>query len=669
MPGFNLGIDTGGTYTDAAVVNMSSRKVLASAKRLTTYGDLATGVRQALDAALTEAAVNAAEEINLVSISTTLATNALAEGKRARVGVFLIGFNEAMVERTHIAQAMPEAVVTRVQGGHVYTGEEQAPLDEGAIKAALKTLADQVEAFAVAAHYSVRNPSHERRAEELIQSLTEKPVTVSRDLSDALDGPRRALTAALNASIVTRIVALIAAVSEALDAHQIDAPLMVVRGDGSIANAQTVVSRPIETILSGPAASVIGARFLTQADDFAVADIGGTTTDVAVARNGWPSLSETGSRVGGYRTLVKAIEMRTVALGGDSQVQIDFQGRVSLSTNRVVPVSLLATEFPEILDSMQLALGASKGARKACQFVFRIPGAAQASVSDQDKMLLETITAQPRPYGEVVRRASDEARIARLVRSSTIQVAGVTPSDAAHVLGLQSQWSTDAAGLACDLLGRGCGIVRPDNTDDRKRFARTILEHVIKQSTHLLTEQLTGMTLSPDDALVETITSGNRNVGDMVVSMKPRFPIIAVGGPAPIYYPEVGKRLGTPCVLPEHGEVANAIGAAAGLVRSQTEIEVTQSEDGRYLLHHEGDPVAFDSGPQVLARASVLAKQSARVRCEAMGASDVEVEVSVKRIDLPDMDEDYSLVAATVRAEATGIPVMGLDLQRGDSQA
>lgn len=657
MPGFNLGIDTGGTYTDAALVDMRSREIVASAKRLTTYGNLATGVRRAMEDVLADAAMVATNDINLVSISTTLATNALAEGKRARVGVFLIGFNEAMVERTNIAQAMPEAVVTCIQGGHIYTGEEQAPLDEGAIKSTLESLEDQVEAFAVAAHYAVRNPSHERRAETLIRDLTRKPVTVSRDLSDALDGPRRALTAALNASIVTRIVNLISAVSAALESHNISAPLMVVKGDGSIASAQTIVSRPIETILSGPAASVIGARFLTRENDFVVADIGGTTTDVAVAKNGWPNLSEQGSRVGGYRTLVKAIDMRTVALGGDSQVQVDFQGRVSLGTNRVVPVSLLATEFPHIIHQMQLASGNSKGARKACQFVFRIPGTTQVVVSEQDQPLLETITAEPRPYAEVIRRASDESRIARLVRSGAAQIAGVTPSDAAHVLGLQSQWSADAANLACDLLGRGSGFIT--STDDhkgRRRFARTVLDQVVKRSTHLLAEQLTGMTFHQDNALVEAVTSGKRNVGDLVVAMTPDFPLISVGGPAPIYYPRVGERLGTQCVLPDHGEVANAVGAAAGLVRSQAEIEITQSEDGRFLIHHEGDPLRCESGQQALDQATSQAELSARSRCEAMGANNVEVEVNVKRIDLPDMDREHSLVAATVRVEATGTP-------------
>lgn len=664
MPSFNLGIDTGGTYTDAALVDMESREVVACAKELTTYGDLAVGVQRALHQVLTRAAGTVTtQDISLVSISTTLATNALAEGKRARVGVFLIGFNDAMVERTKIAQAMPEATITCVEGGHIYTGQEQAALDESAIKRALKETSRHAEAYAVAAHYAVRNPSHERRAEELIKQLTEKPVTASRDLSDALDGPRRALTAALNASIVSRIVALINAVSDTLQAQQISAPLMVVKGDGSLASAHTIVNRPIETILSGPAASVIGARFLTQLTDFSVADIGGTTTDVAVARNGWPSLSDKGSRVGGYRTLVKAIDMRTVALGGDSQVLVDFQGQVSLSHHRVVPVSMLAAQFPEVMNHMQLALGESKGARKACQFVFRPAGTHPFSnVSESDRLLLDEVGECPRPYGEVIRRASDESRIARLVRNGAMQVAGVTPSDAAHVLELQSQWSAQAANLACELLGRGSGFINEcegQNGRSRRDFARAILEHLVTRSTHLLAEQLAGTSLSQDNPLIEAVTTGRRKMGELTISMAPAIPLVGVGGPAYIYYPLVGERLQARCVLPEYGSVANAVGAATGLVRTQVEIEITQGEEGEFLLHHEGEPVICQSGPDALELAQSLAEKAARTRCQSMGARDIKVDSSVDRIDLPDMDRAYSLIAATVRSEGTGTPGPG----------
>ena len=657
MPRFNLGIDTGGTYTDAALLDMGARQVVATAKELTTHDNLTLGVTRALHQVLANAVDNVSpQDIALVSLSTTLATNALVEGKRSNVGVFLIGFNDAMEKRTNISEAMPEADVMRIDGGHRYTGEEQMPLDEPSIEQVLRQNQDRWQAYAVAAHYAVRNSSHERRAEALIQRLTGRPVTASRDLSDALDGPRRALTAALNASIVSKVVALLNAVSESLRTHGIQAPLMIVKGDGSLATAKSVAKKPIETILSGPAASVIGARFLTGLSEFAVADIGGTTTDVAIAHDGWPELSESGSRVGGYRTLIKAIEMQTVGLGGDSRVEADFHGRVSLGRDRVIPLSLLATQWPRIIGQMESALLSAKGLRKACRFVLRLEDDARvrsgASLSAPDRELLSTIGTDPRPYSLVVRRAADERRLARLIRQGVVQVAGVTPSDAAHVLGLQKQWSVEAARLGCQLLGRACGKVGRDSEsvkDDLDSFAHSIVDAVVKASTHLLAGQLCGASLDPNDALVSAVISGRHRMQQLSIAMQPLIPIISVGGPAGIYYPLVGERLNTEVVLPDGSEVANAIGAAAGMVRTQSTVEITQNEQGSFMLHHEGDPLLVSGPTEALSQAEIMAQNGAQEACKAMGAEHLEVNVDVKRIDLPHMERDHGLVAAYCR--------------------
>ena len=314
MAKYNIGIDTGGTYTDAVIVDMRGRKVVASAKALTTRGDLSIGVTEAFGQILSQVGDGFnRDEISLVSLSTTLATNALVEGRGSSIAAFLIGFKDAMVDRTGIAGAIPSARILRVAGGHTHDGEEREPLDEASIRSALESTDVSADAYAVAGHFAVRNPGHEQRARQLIREITGCPVTASCDLSDDLDGPRRALTAALNARIVSLIVALVSAVRSSMERQGISAPLMIVKGDGSIAAAEAVTERPIETILSGPAASVIGAKFLSGFSDFIISDIGGTTTDVAIVKDGWPSLCEKGSVVGGYRTLVQAIERQAPA--------------------------------------------------------------------------------------------------------------------------------------------------------------------------------------------------------------------------------------------------------------------------------------------------------------------------------------------------------------------
>src|SRR5262249_18128708 len=159
--------------------------------------------------------------------------------------------------------------------------------------------------------FSVRNPAHELRARALIRSCSGKPVTCAHELSSKLDAPRRALTAALNARLTPQIRHLIDALAVVLAQEQIDAPLMIVKGDGSLMKAEIALEYPVETILSGPAASVVGAGYLTGHKHFLVSDMGGTTTDCAVVSNGRPAINAEGALIGGWRTMVEAVDVRT----------------------------------------------------------------------------------------------------------------------------------------------------------------------------------------------------------------------------------------------------------------------------------------------------------------------------------------------------------------------
>ena len=342
-----IGVDTGGTYTDAAVIEAQGHKVIASAKSITTKGDLSLGVTAAITAAI--AALPSGlkpDNIALVSVSTTLATNAVVEGHGSAVGVILIGFDQAMALRTGIAKAFPGMPVAIIGGGHQHNGEEAQPLDVAALEVAIGSM--PVDAFAIASAFAVRNPAHEQQARDLVTKYTGKPATLSTELTSALDAPRRALTAVLNARLISRISMLIAAVRKSMGDLHIDCPLMIVKGDGTLALAERVALRPIETVLSGPAASLVGAAWLCGHKDFIMADMGGTTTDLGILLNGRPLVAEQGADVGGWRTMVKAIDVRTIGLGGDSEISIGLNGRMEVGPQRVAPISLIASRYQEV---------------------------------------------------------------------------------------------------------------------------------------------------------------------------------------------------------------------------------------------------------------------------------------------------------------------------------
>lgn len=658
---FTIGIDTGGTYTDAVVINTAQRKILASAKSLTTHGDLATGVIDALASAL-EAATVATDgtfktsNVSLVSLSTTLATNALVEGQGSSLAVFLLGFNDAMAERTQIAQAIPDAKIVRINGGHVYTGNEQQPLDTDAIRTALAGKLAKIESFAVAGHYAVRNQAHERKAQELIREITGAPVTASCDLSDSLNGPRRALTAAFNAQIVSLIVQLEAAVRHAMLELELDAPIMIVKGDGSIANAESVMYTPIETIMSGPAASVIGARYLTGESDFLISDIGGTTTDAATVVDGWPALNNDGADVGGYRTLVKAIDMKTLGLGGDSEVEIDGLSKLHLRANRALPLSMLAARFPYIENELANALTADSGMHSALQYLLLQSSSDADGFSAYEQDFLSNLTTErPVPYREVVASAKDRSCLRRLINRGVVRMSGFTPSDAAHVLGLQSQWNKQAAMYACELLGRATGRVSGTDAEAQlQALAQEVHAAVVEKSTRLLIDQLAGQKFDPQDNLVTSVATGRGAINDLQIKLYSRIPLVAVGGPAGIFYPAVGERLGQQVLVPEHSAVASAVGAAVGHVKSSYCIEITMNESGGFLIHSHAKVIRVESPTEALEVASKLATQGVKNDALLKGGelqSADEIKLHIERIDIPGIENDKGLISAKVTAE------------------
>ena len=372
-----LGVDTGGTYTDAVILDEAADAVIGKAKSLTTRADLALGIGRAVDAALAGAGV-APGQIAMVSLSTTLATNALVEGQGGRVALIFIGFDSNDLERGGLIAALKGDPVVRLAGGHTHAGGEATPLDMVGLEKAVIDLAGDVMGFAVASRFATRNPAHEIIARDLIRKLSGRPVTCSYELSAKLNGPKRALTAVLNARLIGMIDRLVAACERHLLAVGITAPLMVVRGDGALISAAMVRERPIETILSGPAASIVGARWLTGASDALVSDIGGTTTDVALLRNGLPEIDPEGARVGGLRTMVEAVAMRTSGLGGDSEVHVltsGLTGGLRLGPRRLIPVALLAVDHgPMVHAALDRWLSSDTAGEFDGRFVIPMPG-------------------------------------------------------------------------------------------------------------------------------------------------------------------------------------------------------------------------------------------------------------------------------------------------------
>lgn len=658
-----LGVDTGGTYTDAVIVDEAATKVIGSAKSLTTRGDLALGIGRAVDAALAEAGV-AAGEVALVSLSTTLATNALVEGQGGRVALVFIGFSDADLERGGLVEALKGDPVIRLAGGHNHAGIEAAKLDLAALEAQVAGLADQVMGFAVASSFATRNPAHEVAARDVIRRVTGRPVTCSHELSANLNGPKRALTAVLNARLIGMIDRLVAACERHLSAVGIAAPLMVVRGDGALISAAMVRERPIETILSGPAASIVGARWLTGEKDALVSDIGGTTTDVALLRDGLPEIDPQGARVGGFRTMVEAVAMRTTGLGGDSEVHLiteGLEGGLRLGPRRLVPVSLLAVDHGAMVHA---ALDRWLSAEAVGEFDgrFAIPmGGNAGGLGPREKAVLERLVA-PVPVGQVLTSRLEVAALERLVARGLVMISGVTPSDASHVLGRLAAWDGVAAEKAVRLLARRRNGRGERFAPDAAVLAQGIIDQLTAQTVDCLLEAAFGEDPafageSPEGLARHRLVAAGLSQHRGIVELSARLgvPVIGLGASAPSYYGAVGERLGARMVLPDHAGVANAIGAVVGQVSQRVSGLVSSPAEGRFVAHLAEGLKAFGDREAALGAMEVALVAEAEARARAAGAEEVQLRVA-RDVREAEVEGRSMFIEATVTVTASGRP-------------
>ncbi|TKT75100.1 hydantoinase/oxoprolinase family protein [Aquamicrobium sp. LC103] len=665
-----LGIDTGGTYTDAVLWSPAPApggKVVAKAKALTTRHDLAIGIAGAVDAVMVKAGV-APGAVGLVSMSTTLATNALVEGQGGRVGLVMVGFAEADLARDGLKAALGSDPVVFVPGGHDVHGNA-APLVLGGLEEALPVLAASVSAFAVCAYFAVRNPGHEIAVADLLRARAGLPVTASHELSAKLGGPRRALTTLLNARLVSMIDRLVAATEGFLVARGIAAPLMVVRGDGALVSAGFARRRPIETILSGPAASLVGARHMTGLDDAVVSDIGGTTTDVAVLDKGRPRLDPEGATVGGFRTMVEAVAMRTFGLGGDSEVALEDGGlrpRLALGPRRLVPLSLAASlHGGAVTVELERQLRAPNPGRLDGRFAFRtgVPERLAAGLTAGEERLYGEVSAAPLPLDRLLASNAQAATLGRLVARGLVHVSGFTPSDAAHVLGGQANWDAEAARLGAELFARRRDARGQPVAASAEEISARVLAALTRRSAEAVLE-----TAFAEDglegaetvahALVQRAVDGRPGIARLNVSLD--RPVIGLGASAPLHYAALGRLVGNRCMVPADTDVANALGAVVGQVRVTAEAGVSQPEEGLFRVGSDKGVADFASEEAALAEAERLVREAVAVRAAEAGADAARIEVE-RDVRVAAVEGRRTFIEARLVATASGRPRIAAD--------
>lgn len=676
-----LGLDTGGTFTDAALLDADAHQVVAHVKALTTRYNLSIGVGAAMANMLEGWGGNKAD-ISLVSLSTTLATNAVVESVGGACCLILIGFDDHILDRAGLREALGNEPYYPIAGGHKQDGRPQTELDVAGLSRAIEAVRGRVSSFAVASHFATRNPEHERRARDILIEQTGLPVSCSFELSSALGGPRRALTTLLNARLISLLDRLVHATEQKMASLDLSCPLMVVKGDGSLLHVDYARTRPVETILSGPAASLAGAAFLADQKAALVADIGGTTTDIARLQQGVALLSHEGAHVGGWRTMVEAAHIRTRGLGGDSEIRADNRAMtpsLHLGPRRAIPLSLLATEYPEIKKQLEQQLEQPIAQPHDGRFVMPLmPDGVPEWLNRSEARLAEQVLEKaPIALADLATTQVALGAVDRLIRRGLLILSCFTPTDAAHILGRFDRFDKQAAALGARLLARQKTAAGDMLAQDSEQVSQMSLDTLCLQSAISLLDAAFAEqgeaehTVSSSPFLVGSLKQRQRHLSGKgatpactaastssiaSTTLKLDLPLIALGASAAAYYPDIARLLGAELIVPPFSEVAGAVGAAAGSVRQRVMILVTQPKDGVFRIHLPDGLQDKGDLQEALALARTAATEMATRRATAAGASQIETSLS-EAIEEIDLGAGKSLfLQAAITADATGTP-------------
>ena len=570
-----LGIDAGGTHTDAVLLACPVMadgagapaapvaRLMGCAKVRTRHDDLPRSVREVL-AELAKSSMGKSApkcdfgRITRVTLGATLAVNALVQNRADRVGLAVSAGPGLDPHRFTLGRH-----VCVVPGGLDHRGVEVSPLRTDALHEAVASWqAEGVAAVACVSKFSPRNATHEQAMAEAVRhAAPQMPVTEGHRLSGRLNFPRRLATAYFNAAVGRLHREFLDAVEAALAGAGIRAQVRLLKADGGAVPLELSRREPVQSILSGPAASVMGVLALCHGSDAMrqgcslLLDMGGTTTDMALFVGGSPVVDRDGMRLQGRRTLVRSLATVSIGVGGDSLITVDATAGADMPLVRRVKVGPLR-EGPAV------AFGGTQPTLLDALNVLNSSDTSPSATTTSPDFLADALA------GDVSASESGIAALAAQHGLSVLELAQMAVDDALQQVAAAAQALTEGVN------------------------ARPIY------------------TLAALKALREA---------------RPTHAWL-VGGPACCVAHRLSQALGMPVQTPPHADVANAVGAALTLPTDALEL---YADTGRLVLTVPALDITERIGKSYsLNEARQRACDLLRARLEAAGESGARVEVT-----------------------------------------
>ena len=640
-----LGIDAGGSYTDAIVMDVKTRTVLARAKTPTTHQDLIIGMMKAIEDLMMQRAFDN-REVRFVGLSTTLATNSILEGKGGRVGLIGIGWNPGN------DWSPGSDMSAYISGGHDVKGRTEHGLDEVALEEAVVSMEGKVDALVVSSKFSVLNPAHEERSRALIRGYSELPVIAAHELSEDLGVRERTVTAILNGRLLPIIDDFLNDIVFMLRKQRIDAKVMVLRGDGTMMDIETARARPVETIMSGPAASALGGRFLSHQDDCIVVDMGSTSTDIVYIRKGLPTVRQEGAVVGDRRTHVKAMDALTIGLGGDSHIRRGKNDRIEIGPNRVVPLSMAALMFPALTERLRHRDGN----------LFLIPHNSKVDKLGGREGEMYRFIRDNAPC--TIQQAIDgnphivtSSRIIdRLVEYGNVIMTGLTPTDLLHVKGRFIPGDEDAAYHGLLHEASAANMTAQQFMD--KALHRIVSELGMGIMRKVLIDETNDITVSNSMSRLLRTAVGDGFMDLVDVNMRINIPVVGLGGPSYVFLPPLQDRLGVEVIIPMDNDVGNAVGTICSKISEYSSAIIRPLKGGGYqITSNFSARVKALRLHEAIERAKEMVTENAIRRAAEAGGVNISVEVDVDRSNYNNIDGSAEVDRIEVKARAVGDPM------------
>ena len=655
---YGIGIDTGGTYTDAVIYDFASGSVLAKGKSPTTREDLSIGIGKALDM-LPE---NLLRQAEVIALSTTLATNACVENKGGRAKLVMMGTSRKTLEwvNADVKYGLNYNDILCLNGEY----------DWDALVSEHDAFFHSAEALGVVELNSEKNNAqNETNARNVLKEKYGVPLVMASELVGERNIMERGATALLNAKLLPVADRFMRAVRRALKERNLDALTMVVRSDGSLMVDETALSRPVDTILSGPAASIMGSRALTSCGDCMIVDMGGTTTDISLMHDGEAQKTR-GIRIGGWRTQVKGVFIDTFALGGDTRLYVR-DGQLTLDNRRVEPLCSLAMRYPHIRTELENLLPkAHASTRPLHEFFYLISMPSQPELyTESERELLALLADGPKMLGseEMLPYIPD---CERPEREGLIMRCGLTPTDIMHIRGDYCKFDRETSLIAARCVLRSLPYYEDEEFRDLDPLCNEVYD-LVKQRLFENIARIFIETTYPsifknglDDTLRAVITQKwkTRNVpqdGFFDIHLDAKTTLVGIGAPTRIFLPDVAKALGAECIIPENCEVANAVGAVVADISAEgkAEIRACLLPDGEagFTVYSADKNLAFTEYDKALSAAQDAARTLAEKRARNRGAMG-EVTITMRTEENTARAKDGAKIdlGTVVTARATG---------------